>query len=366
MRHNYIIKSLKLQEIEPGALLTVKDYLELWGLQRRKGFLVTNQIILESLSQNIFLPKEWEPFYVPPGEEAKTLKWAEMGWHALASRGFDRSSYIVALGGGTVTDLAGFIAASYMRGIPWIALPTTLMAMADSAFGGKTGVNLPCGKNLIGSIWPPKHLLIDPVCLETLPEKELSAGLAEVIKCAVISGEDFFCLLEQKETLLAEKGQRREHFRELIARSLAVKAYFVSKDLQDTKGIRAILNFGHTFAHALEGMYAFEGLNHGQAVAIGMSCAGWLGIKLKTFSYDLLQRVERLCKKAHLPTRLPKNFEWERFYAYLRKDKKADREGFTFVVPYGFGDVRLHRGISAETLRQAIELKKADEYLKIC
>jgi 3-dehydroquinate synthase len=220
-------------------------------------------------------------FDAPDGEAYKNLEWAERAYDALAGGGFTRRGAIVAVGGGVVGDWAGFVAATWMRGVPFVQVPTTLLAMVDSSVGGKTGVNHPRAKNLIGAFHQPSAVLIDPHCLSTLPPRQLSAGLAEVIKYGVIADAPFFDWLE--ENIEAARVLDAGVLRHIIARSCEIKAEVVGEDEResDARGRRATLNYGHTLGHAIEATTSYGQLLHGEAISIGMTVAAQLALELQ-------------------------------------------------------------------------------------
>ena len=272
----------------------------------------------------------------PAGEPSKTLKTIESLYEKAIEFGLDRSSVIVALGGGVVGDIAGFLAATYMRGIDFIQIPTSLLAMVDSSVGGKTGVDLPAGKNLVGAFWQPKVVLIDPNTLKTLPEREIKCGLAEVIKYGIIMDEDFFCYLENhtKELNTLDCGC----FSDVIARCCALKAEVVIADEREETGTRAILNYGHTFAHAIEVIRGFENINHGEAVAIGMCMAASLSVADMRLDDAAELRQENLLRALHLPCSIDQ-VKASEIYKAMHKDKKVVNGKLRFILPETIGEV---------------------------
>lgn len=257
---------------------------------------------------------------IPEGEEAKSLKYAKRCWEKMLKKGIDRGSAVLALGGGVICDLSGFVASCYMRGLDSIYLPTTLLAMVDAAIGGKTGINLTEIKNGIGSFHLPKKVIIDSSSLETLSQRELNSGLAEIIKYAIISDP----LLMEKLEEDIEKIKTRDHpFLEfVIQRCIAIKQAIVSEDERDLTGKRAILNYGHTFAHAIEAVTGYQCYLHGEAVAIGMSCAIAVSHHLGLCDVSLIERQDTLCKRADLPIQLP-FLPIKKLLKKMEGDKKA-------------------------------------------
>ena len=257
-----------------------------------------------------------------PGEASKTLNTVEHLYHECLKADLDRKSMIVALGGGVPGDVAGFVAATFMRGIDFIQIPTTLLAMVDSSVGGKTGVDLPEGKNLVGAFWQPSLVLIDPQLLATLPVRELRCGLAEIVKYGMIADADFFALLEKNSKSLTHLDL--EFYSQIITKCCTIKANVVTQDERES-GLRAILNYGHTFGHAIETVSNFRGLNHGEAVSIGMAIAADLAVKIGIFKAEDAERQNRLLESLGLPVQV-ENCDPKAIIEAMRKDKKARAE----------------------------------------
>ncbi len=283
------------------------------------------------------LSKIGRPFtllLIPEGEESKSLAQAKRCWQHLARKRADRNALILAVGGGVICDLAGFVASTYMRGIDAIYLPTSLLAMVDAAVGGKTGINLGKHKNVIGSFHLPKQVLIDPLFLRTLPKREYIAGFAEVIKYGMIASpplldhlEQDWNRFEQRDEILLEK---------LIQQSCAIKQWFVDVDFTD-KGVRAQLNYGHTFGHAIESLTHYQYL-HGEAVAIGMSYAAHLSLRMNMTDQATVQRQDEICKQIGLPlTVTPCSVN--RFIALMKSDKKANDGKINLILLEKIGKV---------------------------
>jgi 3-dehydroquinate synthase len=241
-------------------------------------------------------------FVVPPGEETKSVDYAIKIYDFLVEHRAERDDIIIALGGGVVGDLAGFVAATFLRGMPWIQVPTSLVAMVDASIGGKVGVNHPEGKNLIGAFYQPNLVLADPQTLTTLPQRELTSGWAEVIKHGLILDEEFFEFLESNANKLTKLEP--ELLTRAIARSAAIKAQVVSQDEKEREGKRTILNYGHTIAHGLEAATQYKRFLHGEAVAIGMVGAAKLGQRLGLLPSAAVERQQALLQKFGLPTSL--------------------------------------------------------------
>lgn len=266
---------------------------------------------------------------LPAGEPHKTLAQFERLLQALSALGATRDACVLALGGGVVGDVAGFAAACWMRGIDCLQLPTTLLAMVDSAVGGKTGVDMGAGKNLVGAFHPPRAVFADTSTLATLPDRELRAGFAEVIKYGAIFDATFLDWLQANaDALLAREPMLTA---EAIARSCQHKADIVARDPLE-RGERALLNFGHTFAHAIEAEQGYGGLVHGEAVAVGMLLAARLSARLGLSHEADSERLQGVLRAFGLPTVLPDGLQAEAVFERMRLDKKADADGLRFIV----------------------------------
>jgi 3-dehydroquinate synthase len=290
---------------------------------------------------------------VPDGEQYKNLDWANSLYTMLLINGFDRKSALLALGGGVIGDLTGFAAATYMRGVPFLQAPTTLLAMVDSSVGGKTGVNHPMGKNMIGAFYQPRKVLMDLDVLKTLPFEELLSGMAEVIKYGVIRDEALFSYLEEnRDRILSLNPGALEH---IIRRSCEIKAEVVSQDEREG-GLRAILNFGHTVGHAIEKAEQYT-MRHGYAVAIGMVYAARLASKTGLCDASVPERVEKLIKSYGLPADLSalgrKPVVAELLKA-MQIDKKAEGGKVKFVLPRRIGDVIVTREWEEKDLQELL------------
>jgi 3-dehydroquinate synthase len=276
---------------------------------------------------------------VADGERAKTLRTASRLYDGLLELGADRRSVIVALGGGAVCDLAGFVASTYMRGLPIVQIPTTLLSQVDASVGGKTAVNHPRGKNLIGTFYQPHLVWIDPDVLATLPRRELCGGMAEIIKGAAIWDAEFFGWLEQH--IDAVMRLEREPLTHTITRACAIKSEVVGLDEREA-GLRARLNFGHTLAHAIEKVSGYGSVRHGEAVAMGMVFASRVSEARAGLAHGVTDRIAALLGRAGLPTEPP---DWtEQRSAYLRAisvDKKLEGQKLRFVVLRELGRAEL-------------------------
>ncbi|WP_371877566.1 3-dehydroquinate synthase [Geomonas paludis] len=276
---------------------------------------------------------------LPDGEAYKNSATLNQIYDALVDASLDRGSFILALGGGVIGDMAGFAAASYLRGIPFVQLPTTLLSQVDSSVGGKTGINHPRGKNLIGAFYQPKGVLIDVMTLDTLPEREFRAGLGEIVKYGAVLDGDFFRFLESNvEALLArDKGALIE----AVARSCSIKAKVVAVDEREG-GVRAVLNYGHTLGHAVETLTGYTTYLHGEAVAIGMVQAAKISQQFGYCSQADRDRIEALIAALGLPAELPA-FPSEKYVEALSHDKKVRDKGLLFICNRGIGAYKMER-----------------------
>ena len=283
---------------------------------------------------------------VPDGEAAKNLRTVELIARKLVRAGADRHSLLIAVGGGVIGDVVGFVAASYLRGVALVQVPTTVVAQVDSAVGGKTGVNLPEGKNLVGAFYPPKLVLVDPEVLNTLPDREFRGGLAEVIKYGVIADAKLFASLEEKmDEILTRQPGALQH---VIRRSIEIKADVVSKDEKES-GLREILNYGHTFAHALESATNYRKYQHGEAVAWGMMCAALLGHEvLKTPADDVARIIALVRRIGPLPP-WP-SISAKKLFAAMRADKKTKFGKVRFVLSQGLGRAKSYDNVAEQKI----------------
>jgi 3-dehydroquinate synthase len=277
---------------------------------------------------------------VPSGERSKSLAEAGRLWEGLATQAVDRQTHVVAVGGGVVGDLAGFIAATFARGLPVWQVPTTLVAQVDSAIGGKTGINLEAGKNLVGCFWQPCGVFADIDTLATLPHREFTSGLAEVVKYGMILDAGFFAWLEgHAADLVARDPQALVH---AVERSAALKARVVAADEREETGLRAVLNYGHTFAHAFETAAGYGTLLHGEAVSIGMVCAARLAERLGRIGSDVVARQDALVAACGLPRAVPTlTASTDDLLAIMARDKKSLAGQLRFILPDRIGHVEL-------------------------
>lgn len=288
---------------------------------------------------------------IPPGERSKSLDMAQSLYTKAIEARLDRSSSIVALGGGVVGDLAGFVASTYMRGIGFVQIPTTLLSQVDSSVGGKVAVNHPLGKNIIGSFYQPKIVYINVDTLSSLPAREFSAGMAELIKYGFIWGESFLNWLETNLDAIMAKDERI--LVKAIEWACNIKAQVVGQDEKE-KGLRAILNFGHTVGHAIEAVSNYSKYSHGEAVALGMICESKLAAEMGLIDDKLVNRLIALLKKAGLPTSLYEQLSVEALIKSMEYDKKNVSDSITFVLPVAAGKVDVFRNLDRKLILQIL------------
>lgn len=294
------------------------------------------------------------PIIIPDGEEYKDISSVHDIYGELLKHGLDRKSAVIALGGGVIGDITGFVASTYMRGIPYIQVPTTLLAQVDSSVGGKTGVNHKLGKNMIGTFYQPELVWIDIDTLKTLPKKELLAGLAEVIKYGVIKDKNLFKFLEiNRDKILALEKKALSY---IIKRSCEIKAEVVSKDEREA-GLRAILNFGHTIGHAIETVTEYKRFLHGEAVAIGMHLEARLSEMMNFINKTDVLRIKALIDSYGLQSEMPSGIDVNALMSSMQLDKKAIAGELRFILPEKIGKVRIHKGIDTETIKETFRIR---------
>lgn len=318
--------------------------------------LVTNETIDPLYSavveQSLNFAETVDKVVLPDGEQYKNLEVLNQIFDVLLEKGHNRKTTLVALGGGVVGDMVGFAAACYQRGVAFIQVPTTLLSQVDSSVGGKTAVNHPLGKNMIGAFYQPKAVVIDTDLLKTLPERELSAGLAEVIKYGLIADDEFFCWLEENiDALLAQDKSALIY---AIEKSCQTKADVVSRDEKEG-GLRAILNLGHTFGHAIEAHLGYGSWLHGEAVGAGMVMACKMSHKLGWIDESLVERATALIKRASLPTEPPKEMTPETFLKYMSVDKKVLDKALRLVLLKSCGEAVVTSDFSQEILMETLQ-----------
>ncbi|KAB8315305.1 3-dehydroquinate synthase [Tolypothrix campylonemoides VB511288] len=325
----------------------------------KKVLLVSNPTIFKHYGESAVASLEAAGFEVasctlPPGERYKTLSSVQKIYDTALLNRMERSSTMVALGGGVIGDMTGFAAATWLRGINVVQVPTSLLAMVDSAIGGKTGVNHPQGKNLIGAFHQPRLVLIDPEVLKTLPMREFRAGMAEVIKYGVIWDAELFAEMEASKRLDQLRYVKPELIESILTRSCQAKADVVSKDEKEA-GLRAILNYGHTIGHAVESLTGYKVVNHGEAVAIGMVAAGQIAVELGMWQKEETERQDALIEKAGLPTKLPAGVDIEAIIESLQLDKKVKAGKVRFILPTQIGVVTITDEVPSDTIRQVLQ-----------
>ncbi len=326
---------------------------------QRKALVVTDQNVEqphgEAVRQSL-ADGGWqcELFVMEPGELSKSLPVVSEIYDKLVEMKAGRQTVVFAVGGGVVGDAAGFAAATYARGIPFVQIPTTLLAHVDSSVGGKVGINHPQAKNLIGAFHQPMGVVIDTATLTTLPERDYKAGLAEVIKYGVILDDEFFEYLEQNVAGLNQRSP--EVMQTIISRSCRLKADVVEQDEYEHTGLRAILNYGHTFGHAFEALCQYGELLHGEAVAIGMISASRLAERLKMMDPSVTQKQLALMEAVNLPTKLPAglNFSADEILNRMRLDKKSVGGKLRFVLPTQIGEVKVVANVNENDVRAVL------------
>ncbi|MCD4654690.1 3-dehydroquinate synthase [bacterium] len=291
-------------------------------------------------------------FIIAPGERSKSFATFRRIHTHFCSIGMSRNDFIIALGGGVTGDLTGFAAATFMRGIPFLQLPTTLLAQVDSSIGGKTGINLPAGKNLVGAFHFPSLVAADLQTLDTLPQRELINGLAEIIKIAVISDAKLFTFLVDSADSILETDQRAT-LQQTLFQACCLKADIVKQDERE-KGVRALLNFGHTFGHAIEKTMGYKNILHGEAVALGMLAATFMAINMDMCDPCLLPELKQILQNSGLPVHLP-NTDMGVIIDTMKLDKKCQSGKVRFILPEQAGKVRITSKINKKSIREALD-----------
>ncbi|WP_440054381.1 3-dehydroquinate synthase [Pseudoalteromonas sp. T1lg65] len=290
-------------------------------------------------------------FVIPDGEQYKSLTWFEKISAFLLEHNCGRDTCLVALGGGVVGDLTGFVAACYQRGVPFIQIPTTLLSQVDSSVGGKTAVNHALGKNMIGAFYQPKAVFIDTDTLNTLPAREFAAGMAEVIKYALIYDADFLEQLNELHPKLSQLDTSSLQY--VIHKCCAIKAEIVAQD-ETEAGLRALLNLGHTFGHAIEAQMGYGNWLHGEAVAAGMVLAVKLAARRGDLTQQQVEQITKVIEKYDLPTLPPSQMNAEQFLSHMRKDKKNKQGRIRFILPTQLGRCALVDDVSDENVIELI------------
>lgn len=317
---------------------------------------VTNEVVaslfLKTLKSQLSEKFDLSEVILPDGEEFKNLTTLNKIFDVLLENKQSRDVTLIALGGGVVGDMTGFAAASFMRGVNFIQIPTTLLAQVDSSVGGKTGVNHALGKNMIGAFYQPRCVLADVSFLQTLPARELSAGLAEVIKYGLIADKEFFGWLQENIKKLTEGDEGTLSY--AIKISCECKARIVSAD-ETEQGLRAILNLGHTFGHAIEAHYQFQNILHGEAVAIGTCMAAHLSHDLGLINETTVEDIKKLFIAANLPISTREKISSATLYEYMKVDKKVKSGQMRLIVLNAIGEAKVIAGIPQEKIIKAIE-----------
>ena len=343
-----------------GAGLLAQAHLLRQHIQGQQVLVVTNATIAPLYLQQVMDSMQGlqaESLVLPDGEAYKTLATVNLIFDQLLASRHNRTTTLIALGGGVIGDMTGFAAASYQRGVDFIQIPTTLLAQVDSSVGGKTGVNHPRGKNMIGAFYQPQCVLIDTDSLATLPQRELSAGMAEVIKYGLLGDADFFDWQEQHiDQLLALQQEQLVH---AIYRSCEMKANIVAADERE-KGCRALLNLGHTFGHAIETQQGYGNWLHGEAVATGMLLAADLSQRLGWLDGASVGRIEALLRQAKLPVRAPDDTTEADFLAHMAVDKKITDGRLRLVLMAGLGESVVTSDFDSQLLQQTLQTHQAN------
>ncbi len=339
--------------VDRGILGRAGDLIGLAGLAGRRAAVISDETVAGLHGAALMASLEVAGFQptlhtVPAGEASKSMGHAENLCRKMIRAGHDRKSMVVALGGGVVGDLAGFVAAVFFRGLPFVQIPTTIVAQVDSSVGGKTGVNVAEGKNLLGCFHQPRLVLVDPETLRTLPDREFHEGFAEAIKHAAIRDAAML------DDLAALDPASRDVPADLIARNIAIKARVVEADEHETSGIRALLNFGHTIGHGIEAAVPYGELLHGEAISLGMRAALFLSERRAGLAPEVSEKILGLLGKFRLPLVLPQNITTETVMEKLSRDKKFSAGAIRFVVLDAAGSARVTDTVTADDLREAI------------
>ena len=338
--------------IGPGIISSAESYTH--SIRSRQVMVVTNETVAPLYLEKVMQALRGfhvEQVILPDGEQYKTLEVLNTIYDALLSSRFDRSCTLLALGGGVVGDMTGFAAASYQRGVDFVQVPTTLLSQVDSSVGGKTGVNHPLGKNMIGAFHQPRCVVADTDTLNTLPERELSAGLAEVIKYGVINDLPFFEWLEANMERLLERDSEALVY--AIERSCHDKAVIVAADEKEA-GQRALLNLGHTFGHAIESGMGYGVWLHGEAVAAGIAMAADMSFRLGWLDAQQQKRIRSLLQKAHLPVAPPSQISGKLFLELMSVDKKVLNGELRLVLLRGIGKAEVTADYAVTALQQTV------------
>ena len=341
--------------VESGALGAVGQHLAALGVGRRAALVTDSAImalhgtaVVESLTRAGFTVTVIE---VPEGETAKTLAVAEQCWDRLLAAGLDRSSTVLGLGGGAVGDLAGFIAATYMRGMHFVTLPTTVLAQVDASIGGKTAIDHPKAKNLIGAFHQPRLVVVDPSVVRTLPEREFRSGLAEIVKHGIVLEQPYFEEVERDAAALL--ARRLDVLERIIGGSCRLKASVIERDPEEKSDLRFALNYGHTIGHALEAVTGYGRWTHGEAVSLGIAAEARLARRLTLADEATVARQERLLAGLGLPIRVGA-IDVEAVLSAMSRDKKARDGRVPFVLAPRLGEFRVVYDVPVAEIRSAL------------
>lgn len=340
--------------VEAGILARTGELIAAAGLATRCAAVISDETVARLHGETLLHSLEAAGFRptlhtVPAGEASKSMLHAETLCREMIRAGHDRKSMVVALGGGVVGDLAGFTSAIFYRGLPFVQIPTTIVAQVDSSVGGKTGVNVAEGKNLLGAFHQPRLVIVDPETLRTLPDREFHEGVAEAIKHAAIRDAAML------DDLAALDPSSRDVPAPLIARNIAIKARVVEADEHETLGIRALLNFGHTIGHGIEASVPYGEMLHGEAIALGMRAALFLSERHAGLPPEASAKILRVLEHFHLPLALPEIIATETIMEKLATDKKFSAGAIRFVVLNALGNAMVTDALTSADLREAIE-----------
>ena len=337
----------------------LENYNFKWLVQNRQVLVVKDSMVPNEILENLNMSlanseaRQIEVLEIETSEKTKSFEGLMPIFEALNSNKFNRDCLLIGLGGGITTDMVGFVAASYLRGVDLIQIPTTLLSQVDAAIGGKTGINFSGSKNNIGAFYQPKLVLMDTETLKSLSKQDFIDGVAEIIKHSLIADQKLFATLEN--IFLNNKELSDEDLIQIIYESSLIKAFIVSNDEKE-KGDRALLNFGHTFGHAFEAIQSLEGFSHGQAVGLGMICASNLSFLLEKISLKELEKIKNLIKSVGLPDELPENFNMEDFSEAMSRDKKILDKKLRFITLRGLGSAEITEDPPEDLVLKSINL----------
>mgnify|MGYP001434713009 FL=1 len=345
-------------EVLVGSKL-LEDYNFKWLVQNRQVLVVKDSNVPNKILENLSISldnseaKQVEIMEIETSEKNKSFEGLMPIFEVLNSSKFNRDCLLIGLGGGITTDMVGFVAASYLRGVDLIQIPTTLLSQVDAAIGGKTGINFSGSKNNIGAFYQPKLVLMDTDSLKSLTKLDFVDGLAEIIKHSLIADKNLFTKLEN--IFLNGKDLSDSDLIQIIYESSLIKAFVVSNDEKE-KGDRALLNFGHTYGHAFEAIQSLEGFSHGQAVGLGMICASHLSLLLEKISSEEFEKIKNLIKSVGLPHELPDNFNEDDFSEAMSRDKKILNKKLRFITLRGIGSAEITEDPPEDLVLKSINL----------